>query len=161
MNNAEVGARIRKAREAANEKSVPFAEKLGIGRDTLDRYELGKGSPRADFLIGVANVCGVSAAWLLTGEGEMRPPAKAEFHAHTVADDHSMAGEPDETASYQARFDPGRFAEILAAIRTGFESQDVHLPEAVLARLAAEGCASEIKYRARKAAESKQKGHEK
>lgn len=69
---SEVGTRIRRARESLGEKPAVFATRTGVSRDTLDRYELGKQSPKAEYLAKVAEACGVLEAWLLTGEGPMR-----------------------------------------------------------------------------------------
>jgi len=51
-----------------------FAAELGIGPSRYNYYEKGR-MPPADFLVGVAEVCGVELRWLLLGQGPKYVPA--------------------------------------------------------------------------------------
>ncbi len=50
-----------------------FAQRLGVSRNTLVRYEKGDRIPDATFLAQVISEFGIDANWLLLGVGE--PPA--------------------------------------------------------------------------------------
>lgn len=66
----ELPQRLRLAIDGASIRA--FAAKAGIAEGTL-RNLIGGGIPRLDNVLRIAGAAGVSAAWLATGEGQMRP----------------------------------------------------------------------------------------
>ncbi len=68
----EIGKRIRLVREQADLSMRDTAKALGIGLQTLFRYEHGVRCPTADLVVRILHLGGdVSPVWLLTGQGEM------------------------------------------------------------------------------------------
>ena len=61
--------RLRLAREKANLTQAQLAELVGMTQTTISDLERGKSSGTS-FAARIANVCGVSALWLESGEGE-------------------------------------------------------------------------------------------
>jgi transcriptional regulator with XRE-family HTH domain len=73
MANPAVGQRIRQARKRMGLTQREFAERLGIIKVSVARYETGR-LPRADLLDKIARLAGVTTHWLLHGEpGSDRP----------------------------------------------------------------------------------------
>ncbi|NDV20941.1 helix-turn-helix domain-containing protein [Pseudodesulfovibrio sp. JC047] len=70
MPNETVGDRIRTIRGGVSQKE--FAEKYGLNRNTLARYEKGDNDPSASFLKALIEDYGLDANWLLLGGEE--PP---------------------------------------------------------------------------------------
>lgn len=68
-----IGERIRMLRGA--EARDRFAERLGVSRNTLMRYEQAQRCPDALFLQRLCSVCAVDPRWLLLGEGSHRADA--------------------------------------------------------------------------------------
>lgn len=67
MNVEGIGDRIKLVRDS---DSLPvFAEKLGISKSTLVRYESEKSFPDAKLLLGICNLRSINPNWLLSGEG--------------------------------------------------------------------------------------------
>lgn len=56
-----------------NKSQTEFSSLLGVAQNTLGRYERGERTPDADFLLALRQKLGVSAEWLLAGEGPMLP----------------------------------------------------------------------------------------
>lgn len=67
---ATLGDRIAGAREAAGLSQRELAHRLGIGEETLLKWEEDRAEPRANRVQMLAGVLGVSLSWLLTGRGE-------------------------------------------------------------------------------------------
>ncbi|MHA7915518.1 helix-turn-helix domain-containing protein [Alloalcanivorax xenomutans] len=63
----EIGARIRDVR--GNLTQAAFAQKLGIERKTVGRYESGDRAPDAVALLRLMAEFGADPAWVLTGRG--------------------------------------------------------------------------------------------
>ena len=82
MNVPSLGHRIRMLR--GNESMPGFAKKMYVHRNTLARYESGKGSPSADFLFQLCEFYNVNPTWLFFGEGpkerQKPPPGFSEAH---------------------------------------------------------------------------------
>lgn len=76
---SRLGARIRKVR--GNISQIDFSKKLDIHENTLRLYEKGKRLPDAKVLADICQIYGVSPAWLLLGEGQMKETEQgwAEF----------------------------------------------------------------------------------
>ena len=60
-----VGARIRQLRGGITQEE--FADVLGISQAQLSKYELGQSAPPLGVLIRLADKCGKSTDWILTG----------------------------------------------------------------------------------------------
>lgn len=67
---ATFGDRIVAAREAIGLTARELAQRLGIARKTLERWENDQSEPRANKLQMLAGVLNCSMIWLMTGEGE-------------------------------------------------------------------------------------------
>lgn len=67
LDKVEIGGRIRQVRGDMTQKD--FADRLGIGRTSVVRYEAGERSPDAEFIAKAHAVLGVDPIWLLTGAG--------------------------------------------------------------------------------------------
>ena len=68
---AQIGDRIARFRRRLRWSRVELAERLGVRRDRLAKWELGKNPPPVEMLARLARTLGVSADEVLTGE----PPA--------------------------------------------------------------------------------------
>lgn len=76
----DFGARLRSARRHKLLTQKQLAHAVGISQGTLSELEsIGHGSAYAP---QIAEICGVSATWLASGEGEM---LEASSRAHKVA----------------------------------------------------------------------------
>lgn len=74
---ANIGSRIRAARESAQLTQASLADAVGVRVPTIWRYEKGGAQPRVGVLVRIAGACRVSLDWLATGEGEGPPePAR-------------------------------------------------------------------------------------
>lgn len=65
-----MGGRISRAREDMQITSVELARRLGVKSDTVRDWENDRAEPRANRVVMLAGVLGVSPTWLLTGFGE-------------------------------------------------------------------------------------------
>jgi transcriptional regulator with XRE-family HTH domain len=72
-----IGARFLEIRKAKGLKQTDVAEAIGISHGALVNYEKGR-EPPASAILAFSQVYGVSANWLLTGEG--RPDAEPGQH---------------------------------------------------------------------------------
>jgi len=71
MRKEDVGKRLRIFREARSITQQELADKLGVTRLTITRYELGQLSLGVESIERLITVYGVNVAWLLTGDGAM------------------------------------------------------------------------------------------
>lgn len=67
-----LGGRLSRAREAAGFTLPQLARSIGVRRETLAAWESDRSEPRANRLVTLAGLLGVSPVWLLSGIGE--PP---------------------------------------------------------------------------------------
>src|SRR5438552_2230577 len=65
----ELGNRLREAREMAGLTQTAAAEALGMRRPSVSEIESGRRRVTTDELYKIADLYGVSADWLATGEG--------------------------------------------------------------------------------------------
>ena len=72
-----LGARIRQSRALAGLSTQHVATRISVKPSTLDKWERGEGEPRANKLLTLAGILGVSVLWLLDGEA----PAEADYDA--------------------------------------------------------------------------------
>ncbi len=70
-----IGDRLREARETKEMDQATLAEKAGVVARTLQRWEKGEQVPDGVSITRLAKATGVSASWLLTGEGDVFPVA--------------------------------------------------------------------------------------
>lgn len=81
-----MAARLREVRHAFGDmERDAFAAKLNISANSVARYERGDRVPDGDVLAAYKSRFGISADWLLTGEGEMfTDPSKAPVPSKSV-----------------------------------------------------------------------------
>lgn len=63
-----IGARLRTAREATERTRLALALEVGVTPSTIQRWESGEGSIKADRLLTLADVLNVDPTWLLVGD---------------------------------------------------------------------------------------------
>lgn len=67
----EIGERIKKARRAKGMTQQAFADAIGLKRNTVATYEMGKSLPSDRTITDICRAFDVSDEWLRTGEGKM------------------------------------------------------------------------------------------
>jgi transcriptional regulator with XRE-family HTH domain len=74
-----MGRRLREVRRYfGDEEREAFADRLGVSKSALARYERGENPPDAEVIAAYRKLLGIDANWLATGEGEMfADPSKA------------------------------------------------------------------------------------
>lgn len=70
--------RLKALRKSLNLTQKDFAEKIGIKRNTLAKYETGVISPSTAVVSLICRVFNVNENWLRSGEGEMFLPVEDE-----------------------------------------------------------------------------------
>lgn len=65
-----MGGRISRAREDMHITSSQLARRLGVKSNTVRDWENDRAEPRANRVVMLAGVLGVSPTWLLTGFGD-------------------------------------------------------------------------------------------
>lgn len=91
------GKRLKKLRGSVN--GTVFAEKLGINRQTLYRYERGARVPDVDFIQKVCELTGASLEWLVYGRGE----APSCLRVPVTADSAPAAAVPEGSTDIEAQ----------------------------------------------------------
>ena len=86
--------RIKKLRKALGLTQQEFSERIGIKRNTVAQYEMGRNPPTATVIELICREFRVNETWLRTGEGEMfasmsREQEIAEFFADLFSDNDS------------------------------------------------------------------------
>lgn len=66
---ATLGDRLTAAREGAGMDIPGLADALGLRPETLEGWEVDQAEPTASLMGRIATLTGVSAVWLLTGQG--------------------------------------------------------------------------------------------
>lgn len=89
--------RLKLLRKALNITQQEMADKLGLKRNTVATYEMGKASPSDRTIADICREFNVNEDWLRTGEGEMFKPLS---RSETIA---KFAGElmKDEDDSFR------------------------------------------------------------
>jgi phage repressor protein C with HTH and peptisase S24 domain len=72
MAQENFGDRIREAADLIGGQ-LELSRRTGISATSINNYVLGTSDPSRTRLVAIANAAGVSAGWLATGEGFMRP----------------------------------------------------------------------------------------
>lgn len=67
--------RIKKLRKSLDLTQQEFAERLGIKRNTIAQYEIGRNEPIDAVVISICREFNVNEDWLRNGNGEMFLPA--------------------------------------------------------------------------------------
>lgn len=67
----QIKDRIRKIRADTKLTQEKFAEKLGLKRNTIATYEIGKSVPIDAVVLSICREFNINEQWLRTGEGEM------------------------------------------------------------------------------------------
>ena len=65
-----LGGRITRARDLAGLTLEEAASRIGVTDDTLSEWESDRSEPRANKIMTLAGVLGVSPAWLISGAGD-------------------------------------------------------------------------------------------
>lgn len=63
--------RLKKLRKTLDLTQQEFADKLGIKRNTVAQYEIGRNEPIDAVILSICREFNVNEEWLRTGEGEM------------------------------------------------------------------------------------------
>lgn len=66
-----IGERIKNIRQALGKTQQEFADSIGLKRNTIATYEMGKSIPSDRTIADICREFGVSEEWLRTGQGEM------------------------------------------------------------------------------------------
>ncbi|MCY0146652.1 helix-turn-helix domain-containing protein [Hoeflea sp. G2-23] len=65
-----LGGRITRARDLASLTLEETASRLGVTTETLAEWETDRSEPRANKVMTLAGVLGISPAWLISGTGD-------------------------------------------------------------------------------------------
>ena len=65
-----IGGRLSRARDAAGLSLNDLASQAGVRKETVAQWERDRSEPRANKLVTLAGLLGVSPTWLMTGTGE-------------------------------------------------------------------------------------------
>lgn len=104
-----LGGRITRARDLAGLSVEEAASHVGVTTDTMSEWETDRSEPRANKVMTLAGVFGVSPAWLISGAGDA-----PQSQSMTLAIDE-MAGEIN------------RLRELAMQITTGIETLETRL----------------------------------
>ena len=100
--------RLIECRKAAGLSQTELAEKLGLSRQTISKWETGSVIPAAENLSALAKLYNVSLDWLVNGVDFAKPQTKDE----TV----SQKEEPTQTVQLQKAVRRWRFAALVLAV---------------------------------------------
>ena len=67
--------RLKKLRKALDLTQQEFADRIGVKRNTIATYEIGRNTPLVAVIASICREFNVSETWLRTGEGEMFLPS--------------------------------------------------------------------------------------
>ena len=67
--------RLKKLRKALDLTQQEFADRIGVKRNTIATYEIGRNTPLYAVIASICREFNVSETWLRTGEGEMFLPS--------------------------------------------------------------------------------------
>ena len=70
--------RIKKLRKSLDMTQQEFADRIGVKRNTIGQYEIGRNKPIDTVINLICREFGVSEEWLRTGSGEMFSPAPTD-----------------------------------------------------------------------------------
>lgn len=87
------GDRIREAADLIGGQ-LELSRRTGISATSINNYVLGTSDPSRTRLVAIANATGVSAGWLATGEGPMRPEEAHEQPACPACTEREVVRDP-------------------------------------------------------------------
>lgn len=87
--------RIKSIRKEKGMTQQAFADALGVAKNNIANYEIGRRSPSTGVIQLICNIFNVNETWLLTGEGEMHAPASKEQEIASIA---AMMFKEDESS---------------------------------------------------------------
>lgn len=70
--------RIKKLRKSLDMTQQEFADRIGVKRNTIGQYEIGRNEPIDTVINLICREFGVNEEWLRTGNGEMFSPAPTD-----------------------------------------------------------------------------------
>lgn len=73
--------RLKKLRKTLDLTQQEFADKIGIKRNTMAQYEIGRNEPIDAVIISICREFNVNESWLRSGEGEMFNSSDDEYIA--------------------------------------------------------------------------------
>lgn len=94
-----MGDRLKQLRKALNLTQQEFADRLGIKRNTVAQYEIGRNEPIDAVIISICREFNVNEEWLRTGEGEMFLPVEQDTDIEKLA--RLLAREEDSSFKKQ------------------------------------------------------------
>lgn len=78
--------RIKQIRKDSKETQQEFADNLGISKNNIVNYEIGRRNPSTAVVQLICEKYKVNETWLMTGEGDMKaPPSRQQEIAQLVA----------------------------------------------------------------------------
>ena len=83
--NRDIAARIREAITGKRGSIAAAARRYGIPATTIRQYYAGINPPSAAFLARMCEVDGVSAKWLITGQGPQKTDQEADAAAAVIS----------------------------------------------------------------------------
>ena len=102
-----MGERIKKLRKFLGLTQQEFAERIGVKRNTIATYEMGRNDPIDAVVTLICREFGVSEDWLRTGEGEMIIP---------VTPDENIAAFVGEVLAHRDDNFKKRFINMLSSL---------------------------------------------
>ena len=137
-----IGERIKQLR--GKERQELFAERFGVSRSTILRYESGYRDPDASFIIALCREYNVSANWLLFGEGyknvgptyDNSNSASAEFANDEELLISILEAIEEYLADTNRKLPPKKKAQLIFALYYMFlDSEEKKVNKAVVVRL--------------------------
>ena len=92
--------RIKKLRKELDLTQQDFADKIGLKRNTVAQYEIGRNEPIDAVILSICREFNVSEKWLRTGEGDMFLPT----NRHTAIAKLTKQLLNEEDDSFKNRF---------------------------------------------------------
>ncbi len=94
-----IGERIKQFRKSIKKTQAEFGKTLGVGRDTMTNYEIGRVSPPDTFIQLLSTKYNISEEWLRTGEGSMYQETDTTLFA-AFAKRYALTEEEQAVARY-------------------------------------------------------------
>lgn len=83
--------RIKKLRRSLDMTQQEFADRIGVKRNTIGQYEIGRNEPIDAVINLICREFNVREEWLRTGEGEMLNPEEADI-LHQLVEKYNLSG---------------------------------------------------------------------
>ena len=87
MDDSFIGERLAKARVAKGFSELQLAKRMGVQKSSIERWESGETSPRANRLNQLAGVLNVSLMWLIAGDNSPSTKDTPDFSATKSVED--------------------------------------------------------------------------